>query len=366
MQSMLASPSPTSSTLTSNFQTNTPTTGQSVPQSLPPAPPANFTILDLELLHFWTTTSVESFIDFDSCITLFRTTIVELGIIHPFLMHEILALSALHLSQIRPQKASVYRQAADTHFATALSLFQPEIANLSLSNCDACFAFSTTIFTHAWASQHPEKPSALFFLPPAELEEDPDVMHVEWVKLHRGSQNILLRQFPELRVGVFEPLFAPWVGLDPNHVKPLPAADEAQLSALSSAWDAPHISAEKKATLDEALYKVRRVFSLLVNNPEISKLSSVMSWFSMISEEYLKLLSDKTPEALLVAAIYCVALKKADNMWWVRGKGENLLRTVIAELGPEWERWTKWPIEQVLGNEGMGRDLRVGGILIDR
>jgi hypothetical protein len=321
-------------------------------------------MLDLEILHFWTTHSVESFVDFDSCITLFRTTVVELGIIHPFLMHEILALSALHLSHVRPHKASIYRHASDTHLATALALFQPEIANLSSSNCDACFAFSTTIFTHAWASQHPKKPSALFFPPPA-ASEDPDVVHVQWVKLHRGSHNIILSLFPMLKVGPLEPLFAPWVGLDPNQSTTLPATEEAQLSALPSAWHSEQValSPEHKMILDQALSKVRRVFSLLVNNPQISKLSSVMAWFSMISEDFLKMLEQKIPEALLVVVFYCVALKKAEHMWWVRGKGENLLRTLLAELGPGWERWTAWPVQQVLGNDGV--DFRIGGMLID-
>lgn len=322
-------------------------------------------MLDLEILHFWTTHSVESFIDFDSCITLFRTTMVELGMVHPFLMHEILALSALHLSQVRPHKASLYRHASDTHLATALSLFQAEITNLSASNCDACFAFSITVFAHAWASQNPKSPSALFFPPPA-AEEDPDVLHVQWIKLHRGSHNIVLNVYPSIRKGPLEPLFAPWEGMDPNHSTPLPLIEEMQVSALPSAWHAPHMSLSHIAILDEALLTVRRVFSLMANNPKISKLSSVMAWFGMLSEEYLAMVEQKIPEALVLVAFYCVALKKAENMWWVRGKGENLLRTVLAELGPGWERYTAWPVQQVLGQlEGVGRDFRIGGMLID-
>jgi hypothetical protein len=322
-------------------------------------------MLDLEILHFWTTHSVESFIDFDSCITLFRTTLVELGIVHSFLMHEILALSALHLSQVRPHKASLYRHASDTHLATALALFQTEIANLSASNCDACFAFSITVFAHAWASQNPKKPSALFFPPPATAEEDPDVLHVQWVRLHRGSHNIVLNFYPAIRKGPLEPLFAPWAGLDRNHSTPLPPVEEEQISALSSAWHLPHMPPSQIAILDETLFTVRRVFSLMANNPSISKLSSVMAWFGMISEDYLALLEQKIPEALLVVVFYCVALKKAEHMWWLRGKGENLLRTVLAELGPGWERYTAWPVQQVLGQEGVGRDFRIRGMLID-
>lgn len=321
-------------------------------------------MLDLEILHFWTTHSVDSFVDFDSCITLFRTTMVELGIIHPFLMHEILALSALHLSLVRPHKASQYRHASDTHLATALALFQPEIATLSTANCDACFAFSTFVFTHGWAAQHPKKPSTLFWSAP---HDDPDLVHVHWVKLHRSSYALLLSQFPSLKVGPLEPLFAPWVGLDPNRVEPLPKDDEAQLLVLESAWKhSPLLTDDVKAVLDKAHFTVRRVFSLIVNCPQISKLSSVMAWFSIISEEYLKMLEDKVPEALLVVAYYCVALKKAENMWWVRGKGENLLKTVLRELGPGWERWTAWPVEQVLGkDEGVGKVFRIDRMLVD-
>jgi len=305
-------------------------------------------MLDLEILHWWTTTSVVSFIDFDACVTLFRITVVELGFIHSFLMHELLSLSALHLSKVRPHKAAIYQHASDTHLATALSLFQPEIANLNSSNCEACFAFSTMAFTHAWASQDPKKPSTLFFAPTAGLM-DPDIVHVQWVKLHRGSVSISTNLFPSLKEGLLEPLFAPWRGIDPNRNAPVPPVEDAQISALAGAWLISSLSQEQKDILDRELHTTRRIFSMLAYNPEISKLSAVMSWFSMISDDFIKMLEEKVPEALLIVVYYCVALKRAEHMWWVSEKGENLLRTVLAELGGGWERWTAWAVEQVLG-----------------
>jgi len=313
-------------------------------------------MLDLEILHWWTTTSVESFIDFDACIILFRTTIVELGFIHPFLMHEILSLSALHLSKERPHKAAIYQHASDTHLATALALFQPEIANLNPSNCEACFAFSTMVFTHAWASQDPKKPSTLFFAPTVGLT-DPEIVHVQWVKLHRGSVDILRTLFPALREGLLEPLFAPWKGMDPNRDAPVPPVEDAQISAVAEAWLMSPLSQQEKDILDRALHITRRIFSMLAYNPEISKLSAVMSWFSTISDGFIKMLEEKIPEALLIVVYYCVALKRADRMWWVNEKGENLLRTVLAELGDGWERWTTWAVEQVLGKVEEERSL---------
>jgi len=238
---MLASPSPTSSTPTSNLA--------SAPQNSiisEPALPANFTMLDLEILHHWTARSVESFVDFDTCIELFKVTVVEMGFEFPFLMHEILALTAIHMSIVKPQKAAIYRLASDTHLATALSLFQPEITNLSLLNCHACWAFSTMVFTHAWASQEPTKPSTLFFAPPVNILDDSDTVHVHWVKLHRGSHFMLRDLFPSLKDGPLEPLFAPWKGMDQKYPYPLAATEEGPLTDLLNAWLTSQLSPADK------------------------------------------------------------------------------------------------------------------------
>ena len=99
------------------------------------------------------------------------------------------------------------------------------------------------------------------------------------------------------------------------------------------------------------LDNLRKIFSILEFNPEVSKLSVVMAWFAIISDDYLKMLKEKIPEAMLLVVFYCVPLKRLDHVWWVAGKGENLLRTVVAELGnrKEWKRWLRWPVEQIIG-----------------
>jgi len=227
-----------------------------------PALPANFTMLDLEILHHWTTRSVESFVDFDTCVELFRVTVVEMGCKFPFLMHEILALTALHMSRVKPHKAAVYRLASDTHLATALSLFNPEITNLSLSNCHACWAFSTMVFTHAWASQEPTKPSTLFFAPPVNILEDSDAVHVQWVKLHRGSHFMLRDLFPSLKDGPLEPLFAPWKGMDNTYPCPLAPDEEGPLNELFHAWHPSQLSPVDKDS------ELKVIYSMTLDDPK--------------------------------------------------------------------------------------------------
>ena len=63
------------------------------------------------------------------------------------------------------------------------------------------------------------------------------------------------------------------------------------------------------------LDNLRKIFSILEFNPEVSKLSVVIAWFAIISDDYLKMLKEKILEAMLLVVFYCVPLKRLDYMW---------------------------------------------------
>ncbi|RDL40810.1 uncharacterized protein BP5553_00789 [Venustampulla echinocandica] len=311
-------------------------------------------MLDLELLHFWMTQSVVDFGGRAEITTLFQTTIVQIAFEYDFLMHAMLSLAACHLSHTRPQKSSMYRYASDRHAAIGLSLSQPHILNLDETNCHACFAFSTITFAHAWASQDRTKPSTLFFTP-SQADEEADTLQIKWVKLHRGTHSILGSVSPTLRNGPLKPLFTPWGRVDPNRPNLLQDEDKKWIDDLSEAWSSSMMSEAQKAVMPAALDTIRRVFSMLTYCEEVDKTSCIMSWFSRVSDEFLEMLENKVPEALLLVAYLSVALKRIGYLrqWWLDGMAENLLGTILNELGEGWERWTSWPIEQVFTRKGI-------------
>ncbi|KAH8819927.1 hypothetical protein F5884DRAFT_762171 [Xylogone sp. PMI_703] len=311
----------------------------------------NFSLLDLEILHFWTSTSAFEFLDFPSGARVFQVNFVQEAINYPFLMYEILSLSALHLAYLRPDRASIYRNIATSHHATALSLGQAELRGISSENCHACFAFSTMIYIHAWASQGAEGASNLFF-----RSESLDDVGIQIVKLHRGALAVIDGNIFQLVInGPLGPLLEAWRDFDKmkGSQPPLPPDEQRHLEALAEAWNArsarqlplplPHIE-----ILEKTLFTLKMVFSLSAYNREISSLSSAISWLTMIPDEFIALVEQKIPEALLLVATYCVLLKRVEYMWWVKGKSRYLLERVLAELGQGWERWTYWPIEEVL------------------
>lgn len=312
----------------------------------------SFSMLDLELLHFYTTVSIYDFLDTKTYTKLFGQEVVQLAFQFPFLMHEILSISALHLAHLRPEKRLLYGHASDAHAATGLSLYQPQIARLTYKNCHACFAFSTWIWVHAWTAQDVSKPSTIFFSPNNQDDED---VHIKWIALHRGTNSIIETLWPVLKDGPLGGIFDPWVALDPKRPDPLSEEEKLVLDELPHVWqNSESLSPENKEALEKSISKLRRTYSMLTHNTNISRIAIVLAWFSAVTDEYLRMLERKIPEALLLAIHFCPTLKSLNHLWWMKGKAENLLQTLLDALGEGWDKWTVWPKAKVFGNEQYG------------
>ena len=307
-------------------------------------------MLDLKILHFWTTSSGLSFNNDQSGTELFQITFVEIALEYPFLMHEILSLSALHLAYTRPNQADIYRDAAVNHHAKALSLFQPQIANLTPENCHACFAFSTILSIHTWAFQIRDDASNPFFEPESPVE--PEYRQMQWMKVHRGSHTVIDAALPWIETGPLSSLLRPWKGLSASDPTPLPLIEKTHLDALAEMWNTrsayqPPVPIAQKEILETTLQALRRVFSISNTSAEISRPAATMAWMMLIPVEFVQMTEERVPEALLILAHYCVLLKRMEYLWWVKGRAHNLLQTIRNSLGDEWERWLQWPIDEV-------------------
>jgi hypothetical protein len=51
------------------------------------------------------------------------------------------------------------------------------------------------------------------------------------------------------------------------------------------------------------------------------------------------MVQERCPQALVIVAVYCILLKRNEELWWMRGKVENRLRAVRKELvSGQWDR----------------------------
>ena len=126
---------------------------QAVPAPGAPTSPEQTStwIRDLELMHHFTT---------DVCKTLSARKEVQdvWGLVMPqmafscdYLMHGILALSALHLATLKAENKSSYIDCSMAHFHCSLNTYNQVLPNIAADNCLTLFALSSLVTVHVCA-----------------------------------------------------------------------------------------------------------------------------------------------------------------------------------------------------------------------
>lgn len=290
----------------------------------------------LELFHNYTTTIIPTISPNPLMRTVWRNTVTGLAFSHAFVMRAILAISALHLSRFRPDQASAY-------LATAIAEHQLSLreateilqGGVTKENCDAVYMFSALTCHYAWAS--PRRPGDFLIV-------DDSGRIAEWLVLFRGMRTIVESAQAHLLAGPLGPIFRNGLNRIAHGGKAGEEAREPHLEELRQllASSDPDTRAVYEEALDQlALCFVRMLRLQAPESPD------VFVWLYQLSEEYLRLLSRRTPEALAIFAHFCVLLKRLDGFWWMQGWAHHLLAQVWELLAEEHRLWVQWACEEV-------------------
>lgn len=298
----------------------------------------HFDLVDLELLHLYSTTTY-------SCLAekvpdIWRVEIPHLALSHPFLMHGVLAVTALHLAHLDPRRANKLTARASKHEDLALPHFRENTSGITERNCHAIFAFSGLVTTYVIATiktsdyQH-TIPSNDSWLP-------------NWINLIRGSHSLLYTHWGWLVTGPF----APVMERQKSAIDYANNPNDAHLSSLLPLLSpSASMSAERReilATCEEALDQLRRVWALPYSECKtLGHKAAVTIWPGHISPQYIRLLRERKPEALVVLAHYCVLLSDVENCWYFNELAQHLLSAIRQYLSSEWHTWIQWPCDRV-------------------
>ncbi|KAE8150860.1 hypothetical protein BDV25DRAFT_171890 [Aspergillus avenaceus] len=283
---------------------------------------ATLPFLELELLHHWHSITAPSLAHSKSVQDLFCITVPRLALRHPFLMHSVLAVSALQISYTcAPERRQMFMETAISHNDLSLSMCTPLLSSMTSDNCDALFAFSCLVAIFGFAAQGP-----------AAIPSPQGVADVVKVfKLVRGAASIVAQAKTWLRDGEMRLLLR--VGryrgetLKTKYVLELCTllreVVEQQASAeshlLDRGRDSPLLGASK-----HLLHKLY----MTLEDP-----SAILTWPALIDAEYLDLLLRKDPSSFVPLAYYGVALELFVDVWWLDGWGDYLVKLAIERLG---------------------------------
>ncbi|GME23972.1 hypothetical protein GTA08_BOTSDO12049 [Neofusicoccum parvum] len=91
-----------------------------------------FSVEDMRPLYHFISSASLTIVDMQGAKQHWQTTVVEIALHHGFLLHSILAFSALHLAHLHPEERSLHANRAANHLERALSGVHPQMASISV------------------------------------------------------------------------------------------------------------------------------------------------------------------------------------------------------------------------------------------
>jgi hypothetical protein len=301
-------------------------------------------LCDLELLHFYTASTSLTFSNVPERRHVWQYVVPKIAFSHDFLLHGLLALSALHLSRTELRRKDSLLASASTHHATALPLFRSAVSSINPLNCHACSAFGTIIAIYEWASS--EHASNLFF---ADASGPSESSTIEWVQLLRGSGRLISCFYEEIKQGPLEPILTWDNAAELSAVSTV--SEPARFLSLEELWDVTKISVStaEAESLEEALRWLKITYTMIrAPNSNIDPASTALSWPVRVPELYLQMVNARHPAALILLAHFCLLLNKVEDFWWISGMSRDLLQEIHQTLGEEWETWISWPLQDLV------------------
>ncbi|KAL1989058.1 hypothetical protein VTN96DRAFT_5821 [Rasamsonia emersonii] len=303
----------------------------------PRGPPPELALLDLELLHHYSTSTSYTLSRHPALQTVWRVRAPQIGFSSDFVLRGILAIAALHIAHLRPLDKEIYVSQAQVHHEAALQTVAPILPAVMDENCTALLLFSS--LTCFFSCARPRKPGDLLLVEGGQLSE--------WLVFFRATRTILHYDNAALRQGPMAPMF---INGDRSVQLREARASEGQIyvrelkQLIQEDVEDPAEVAIYFAALDE----LSKSFGVVMD-PEGGRCepSDVFVWLMQVSDEFLARLRESRPVALVVFAYFCVIIRRLEWAWWLSGCSVHLMAGLYQLLDNKYRVWLQWPMEQI-------------------
>ncbi|PWY78444.1 hypothetical protein BO94DRAFT_471931 [Aspergillus sclerotioniger CBS 115572] len=322
-----------SSRQTPSSTTGTPLSEPAVAAGSHEEPPVN--MLHAELLcHLVTETLGSLSRDNSHLASLFSTEIMKCCSEAPYLLNELLALAATHISIIRPAQQALYRHHAAQLQNHALRFFHATnpTPTSTPTACMPRFLFSSILGMHTLCD-------TLVF-----RDDDFNVFldrFIHYLHIHRGVRAVIGSNW---RVLAESTALAPTLGDAESRLQADNAPLGPECSRLLALTQSSNLSPSIAATYQHAIEALQLAMNSASSlEPMGSCPPGIFSWPATLSPEYVDLLALRSPDALAVLAHYGVVLHAHRHHWFLGDGGRYLIESIREYLGPDWAEWLAFP-----------------------
>lgn len=275
----------------------------------------------------------------EDVVHLWRDYIPQQALEHPFLMHGLLALAALHLAYLRTDHSLKYLQAGDRHQDVALQKFRSFLSSPSDPKlADALFALAATLSVSSMARSCAE---------PDGVALDMDTI-AELFILTRGVKNVLHLAFDHIKNGPLAALLKNQSHSEYIEVH-LPSSVASCFEGIQHMLTTSGMDQEALQHCESALSELEKIYKRIafISPTADIELGDVSRWQVVVSMEYVRLVQARRPMALIILAYYVAAITAVRTAWYTQRWAQCALHGISQELDASMHNCIRWPMEQI-------------------
>ncbi|KAF2762323.1 hypothetical protein EJ05DRAFT_497178 [Pseudovirgaria hyperparasitica] len=292
--------------------------------------------LELGLLHHWTTvtyaTLAQDRFEHGPNIEyrLWQIDVPREAMKHEYLLNAILAVAALHVLSLPPEKQYVpvtLAHAIEYHTASCATL-RSELATVNDKNCHAVFACSILMILSVLA------------LPPPADERTGHTSSLSaifaYTDILTGTRDVLYSLQAQLIEGPFRRMMDYWQTRFEFHARP---DTKAAIQILRGLNHETHVENNpiQCATNAMAIDILETCFAELDNRPDFGV---SIAWLGSLDGSVIANLQRHEPVALAMLICWGVMLEQPSPMWFVHRPGKALIQEILSLKLHEEKKWT--------------------------
>ena len=288
-------------------------------------------VRELELLHHWCLETSNSFTP--ELVELFQNYLVKEALKNTHLMEALLALAAFHIACETDDLATSrdFTSTGMSYQTRAVTGLRIMLGSLSPENCDPVFASSVLIMVCVMVSPFlPVGHSRAFNFTAEAILPLADIL--------RGLGLVIETSQRKVQQGPLSGMFSvAWPSLPHSTVSPMIEHLRKINASISDSSIAPVFE-----------HAIQALEQKILDN------SAVFPWIALTGLEFIEHLKSQNGVALAIFMVWGALMSMADNMWWGRFSGKNLVNEtsiILSSRGDRYTEVTTWCRREVGLNE---------------
>ncbi|KAF2825959.1 hypothetical protein CC86DRAFT_37058 [Ophiobolus disseminans] len=301
---------------------------------------ADIWVRDLELMHHWTLEAFDELSQRDDMRHVWRVEAPKHAVTHTFLMHEILAFSALHKAHLIPDERAQYYACSIHHQDLAIKSVKRKLHNVTIHEAPALVATSTLLTLSVFASTGFE---LNYSEAPTSQGAIDGILNI--FNLMQGMINVLNLAQAHVYNSFLSPMFR-----DPIDVTPSQPMLQELLNQiptlLSFVKSVPDLHESERELYIEVIGRFEPILGLSIP-PRVDnrELRFLFFWPLNLQPDFLSFLRQRHSGALAILMYYSTILFASQSRYWFMDRwGETLMRACFQELEQEWQPVVQWPM----------------------